>query len=328
MQSHWDNKVSTSSQNDKMVNRVREIRRDSTFTHPRWPSEASLVDREIKNAYRSGMQASKIDSWFVFDVVTYSGILLLHFTRCVCALSDFEGANPSRYKMAMEIHFKGYAFFVIVLWLRLMKFCRPFTALGPFIAILGYVVKDTLKFLFLFLEFYLPYTCIIWLLFGKKKEDGTFQDPSDVMFYLLRMTMMDDFPFDEMTDEDKLVAQIVCGTYFAIVSVTCLNLYIALLSETFTRVFANATATAFLLQAQALVRVENRMGMDTKEKYGNDIAIKASPEVSYEYDEEDRKRFLDSIVNFWDVFPDLNRDYIPPLIVCCFLISYCNFVST
>ena len=49
---------------------------------------------------------------------------------------------------------------------------------------------------------------------------------------------------------NKLAAQLICGTYFALVSITCLNLYIALLSDTFSTILGNATATAYMLQGE------------------------------------------------------------------------------
>lgn len=47
-----------------------------------------------------------------------------------------------------------------------MRSCRPFRSLGPFIEILGSVIADTLKFAFLFFEFYIPYAVAFWILFG------------------------------------------------------------------------------------------------------------------------------------------------------------------
>ena len=63
-----------------------------------------------------------------------------------------------------------YAVGLIIIWLRLMRSCRAFRTLGPFIAILGSVAKDTLKFAFLFFEFFIPYTMGFWIIFG----DGEF----------------------------------------------------------------------------------------------------------------------------------------------------------
>ena len=39
---------------------------------------------------------------------------------------------------------------------------------------LGYVLKDTLKFGFLFGEFYIPYACAVWIIFGGPNKTTKF----------------------------------------------------------------------------------------------------------------------------------------------------------
>ena len=38
---------------------------------------------------------------------------------------------------------------------------------GPFIVMLGKLTWDVLRFLYLYLEFYIPYACAFWMIFGK-----------------------------------------------------------------------------------------------------------------------------------------------------------------
>ena len=65
-----------------------------------------------------------------------------------------------------NVHPQTYAIGLVFIWLRLMRSCRGFRSLGPFIAILGSVIADTLKFAFLFFEFFIPYTVGFWIIFG------------------------------------------------------------------------------------------------------------------------------------------------------------------
>ena len=51
-----------------------------------------------------------------------------------------------------------------------MRTCRAFRSLGPFILILGSVIKDTLKFAFLFFEIFIPYVVGFWILFGGEQN--------------------------------------------------------------------------------------------------------------------------------------------------------------
>ena len=62
----------------------------------------------------------------------------------------------------------------------------------------------------------------------------------DQVFNAWSMTLMGEFDWDSFVKVDRSMAQILCGTYFALVSVVCMNLYIALLSDTFARVYGLA----------------------------------------------------------------------------------------
>ena len=53
-----------------------------------------------------------------------------------------------------------------------MRTVRSFQSVGPFIVILGSVISDTIKFTFLFFEFYIPYTVAFWILFGGNENAG------------------------------------------------------------------------------------------------------------------------------------------------------------
>ena len=69
------------------------------------------------------------------------------------------------------------------------------------------------------------------------------------------------------------------GSYFAIASVVCMNLYIALLSETFARVYQNAKANAALLQATTILQVEKALSKKRKSKADEFIQKQCSPMV-------------------------------------------------
>ena len=95
------------------------------------------------------------------------------------------------------------------------------------------------------------------------------------------MTLMGDFDWDGLIAIDRLMAQILCGTYFALAGVVCMNLYIALLSDTFARVYAQAQANAVMQQAKTVILLEGKLKKEKKLKYGHYIQDECSPEVSH-----------------------------------------------
>ena len=94
------------------------------------------------------------------------------------------------------------------------------------------------------------------------------------------MTLMGDFDFDGLVAVDRLMAQVLCGSYLSLAGVVCMNLYIALLSDTFARVYAQAQATAVMQQAKTIISLEGKLNKLLKSKYAHYILQECSPEVS------------------------------------------------
>ena len=255
---------------------MQELKRDLPYCHPRWPQESKFIKEEIKRV-ESEKVASLYDLWYYLDVVSFLGLVLLTITRLLLVELDFD---TNMYVTVVKVHYHSYAFLLIIIWVRFMQAFRPFISLGPFIAMLGYVASDTIKFALLFCEFFIPYCCAIWIMFGGSEKSGAFKKFNDVVFEVWRMTLIDSFTFADLTSQNKLIAQLICGTYFALISISCLNLYIALLSQTFSRVFSNATAHAYMLQGEALISVEKKMGRSRQTLIQRFLAEQCSPEVS------------------------------------------------
>ena len=249
--------------------KMREIERDLQFCHPQWPEERRFVSSEV---YRIKSDSSSFlgDPWNIFEWCTYAGLLLLMSTRGAAILHG----DP----LADAIHHRSCAVVLIFVWLRLMKYCRSFHSLGPFITMLGHVVQTTFKFAFLFFEIFIPYCCAFWILFGEKP--GTeFMYFNDLVYQVFMMTLVANYKFDELTKQDKVMAQILVGSYLAIASVVCLNLYIALMSDTFARVWSAATANAFMSQASAMLAAEPLLNDKNADRVRNVLLTSCSPQV-------------------------------------------------
>ena len=63
-------------------------------------------------------------------------------------------------------------------------------------------------------------------------------------FMLFRLMLVDEWPYDDMMEESKLMTYLLVGSYLALVAILFINLYIALLSDTFQRIYDNATLNA------------------------------------------------------------------------------------
>ena len=195
------------------------------YCHERWPEEKRYLTSEI-NLIRSSSKSYLKNGWNAFEMFTNLVMAMVILTRIVAVVLSNKTVNT--------VHYKSFPFLLILLWLRFMRYCQIYQSLGPFITMLGHVIGDTLKFGFLFFEFFIPYVCAFWILFGG--QPGEFKHFNDVVYQVFLMTLVDEYERDFM-NQDRVMGQVLVGTYLAIASVVCLNLYIALMSQTFTRIY-------------------------------------------------------------------------------------------
>ncbi|XP_065664110.1 transient receptor potential cation channel subfamily A member 1 [Hydra vulgaris] len=260
--------------------KIQQLTRDLEFCHPRWPQEKVFIESEMK-AVRSKKKNFLSDPWNVFDLLTYISVLIVILTRILYVVKNNE--------LTAKIHLRAYAFALIAMWLHFMKSCRPFTTLGPFITMLGHVLADTVTFAFLFFEFFIPYSIGFWILFGgyvnaKKMNDANANSIdwelfNNMIFSVWQVTLNTGDFFEGLVAVDRLMAQIFVGTFFMLSTVLCLNLYIALLSETFNRVYQNAKANASLLQANTVLQIEAFLSKKRAKKANDYIHEECAPLV-------------------------------------------------
>lgn len=261
--------------------RIKELQKDLKFCHPRWPEERKYLEMELREISELGISYFN-DAWNYFDWVTYGWVLGMIITR------GLDVANITRVK-SPSLHLRVSAMGIIFIWLRLMKAFRAFSTLGPFIVMIGHIIDDTLKFAVLFIGFYIPYVCAFWILFGGPKNARIMEsaqqpiqgwkDFNDLMYSVWQLTYVGNFPWDSLISVDRFMAQLLCGSYIAVSGIVLLNLFIALMSDTFQRVHDNAKANAAMQRASTILSLEESMSRSGREKHRRYVHQKLSPEV-------------------------------------------------
>jgi hypothetical protein len=137
--------------------REKELERDLPYCHPRWPDEKRYLDGEIK-AVREERLLSSQDGWFYIDWVALILIMGSAISHATFFFLDTE--------KVYNIHIRFVCVLLIVIWFRIMKYARPFKGPGPFVALFSHMLGDILKWVFLFLVFFIPYTACFWMIFG------------------------------------------------------------------------------------------------------------------------------------------------------------------
>ncbi|XP_013392770.1 uncharacterized protein LOC106160659 isoform X2 [Lingula anatina] len=245
------------------------------FCHPRWPEEKEYLEKEMENLDEQKANYWS-NFWNVFDWICYFSLLISIIIHLVDVFA--HTAMLSRWQVRIN------ALSIIIIWLRLMKSAKAFSLLGPFIVMLGHILGDVIKFLFLYLEFYIPFSCAYWMLFGGTKviDDSTlfpnpygnltvqatgFQDVGELIFSMFRLSMVDDYDYEGMRKADFMFADIMVAAWMALSAILCLNLFIALLSDTFQRVYDNAHANAVMQKAIHILTAEEGMSNKRREKF-------------------------------------------------------------
>ncbi|XP_078542266.1 uncharacterized protein LOC144827992 [Lissotriton helveticus] len=255
--------------------RQQELERDLQLCHPMWPEEKEYLQQLIDELGDSHPAYMK-DFWNLFDWLVYFMLLIVITTH----IADIVEQNNS------DLHISHVRFFsvtIIFIWLRIMKHARAIRALGPFIVMLGIITSDILKFLFLYGEFYIPYACSFWIIYGGNVTK--METVPQLMFNVFRITLVDDYGFDDMYDKDPVMAYILCGTFLGVSAILCINLLIALLSDAFQRVYDNATANAAMQQASTLLEIEENLTTKSLDHYHRHIRDACSPLTLF-YDDD------------------------------------------
>ena len=266
---------SVRERNDFIGWRENELTRDIEFCHPRWPEERAYIERELSEL--ADLKPSYlVDWWNYFDWVTYIFILvtmICHVTAVVRRSDD-----------ALRAEKAVGSIMLVFQWTRLMKFLRPFKPIGPFVVILRHVISDTGRFAVLYFIFYIPYAAALWVSFGKESVTG-YSNIEDLAYNLLQITVVGDFGFSDLASKHGRMARFLCGTYIVVSGIVCLNLFIALLSDTFQRVYDNVQANAQMLRASRVLNFEDNFSRKRRERFQRRLHRRCSPEISY-YDDD------------------------------------------
>ncbi|XP_065663977.1 transient receptor potential channel pyrexia isoform X2 [Hydra vulgaris] len=265
--------------------RINEVQRDLDFCHPQWPEERSYIILEIERIKKSKVLYFK-DLWNLLDWIAYLWILL-----GVC----FRIAALSGNQDAAKYHKKILAFSMTVIWLRLLKVVKVYQFLGPFIVMLGHIMKDTIKFCFLFMEFFFPFVIAFWLMFGgeenalkmieNNESSSGWENLDDVIYSVWLITLSGDFDYKAVASVDKFMARTLIIMYTACSSILLLNLFVALMSDTFQRVYDNAQANQLMQKAIALNAYQRSLSDKCLNEFIGYLCSNCSPEETY-YDDD------------------------------------------
>lgn len=213
------------------------------------------------------------NGWIYFDWLALLLVISTIITHITFLKTDTE--------IAYKIHKCTLIQLLLVLWIRIAKYLRPFQSTGPIVVIFSHIMKDIIKCSFLFALLFIPYACAFWLMFGPYSSTPVngYNNFADLFHSMLCMVVGVDFPFEDLLSEDPLMARVLCSSFIITTAIIVVNLLIALLSDTFTRLYSNAVANAVMQRAQTILQMEKTMSKMRKRDYYKFIRNSCSPHV-------------------------------------------------
>ena len=252
--------------------RAAELERDLAYCHPRWPQEAQYLKAEIK-AVRNLSLISGSDWWIYFD---WAALVLILATIASHA-TFFHYSNDT----SKQVHHYIIIPLLLILWLRIFKYARPFEGAGPFIVIFGHVMSDIVKWAFLNSIIVIPFTCAFWITFGAISLNPVsgYNSVGPLLYNMFSMMVVNTHHYDKLEEANPVMARLLCGAFIGIAAIVTLNLLIALLTNTFERLYENAVANAVMQRARTILLLQKSLRKKQKDKYYEFIKSRGSPEV-------------------------------------------------
>nr|CAH7754801.1 unnamed protein product [Callosobruchus chinensis] len=126
-----------------------------------------------------------------------------------------------------------YAMLLFFVFMKVFKYLNFNRVMGQLSNTLKQCAKDVVYFTLLFVIVFSAYSELGYMLFGGAVED--FSNIGSAMFTLLRTTL-GDFQYEEIERADKVLAPIYFLSFIYLVFFVLLNMFLAIISDTYTNV--------------------------------------------------------------------------------------------
>ena len=264
--------------------RETSLSRDKPFCHPQWPDESRYVDSEIKRVREHRWLLSH-DQWIYVDWTA----LFLIIAAAISHVVFFSHGSGNTH----TVHVRIMCALLVVIWVRILKFVRPFEGTGAFVASFTKMLSDIFLSLFLIAIIFIPYLSSFWIVFGglsPRPVEGYRNFPA-VLYEVFMLTVLDSnhniVPFIEI---DPFMARILSGTYVFLSFVIILNLIIAMITDTFKRVFSYARVHAAMERAKTILNIENSLRAKSRNEHWDYMRLHCSPLVMDQMNRHGNKR--------------------------------------
>ena len=256
--------------------REEQIQRDLKFAHPRWPEERDYLEREIRRCEEHTSSYFR-DQWNLLDWSTQF-LMITTIILHLCNMNIQTKATSDWFRIVSSAT-------LLSMWLRLLKYARPFRSVGLFVVMLSHVIYDTLRILYLTVHIFVPFVAAFWMMFGIYRVKGYTLSNGELFYNIFQIGVVGDFNAEQLENHAPVPQKLLVGGFIFFGGIVVLNLFIALMSDTFQRVYDNAKATAQMQRAAMIVELEEASSVKRQQKLNDWVIRFCSPQVLY-YDDD------------------------------------------
>ncbi|KAL5253746.1 hypothetical protein ACHWQZ_G013497 [Mnemiopsis leidyi] len=244
-------------------------------------------------AVKSSKSVYKNDAWNTFD---WFSIALMGVTMVV--------------HLTIKYGFPAYfvqrgillSITLVIVWLKMFKYCRVLKTLGPFCVIIASLPKDFYKIALVYIILYVPMVCTFFHFFCAP-YDETYSNEDDfdptlygtvpqTCFTVFVYTLVGDYGYETLKiitqhrNQYFPFTQILIAYWILVSAVLLLNIFIALMSDTFARVYENAQIVSQFERAAMIVSIENKLPSYWRKHHLIDISYNYAPACAF-FDDDD-----------------------------------------
>mmetsp|Transcript_13275 Transcript_13275/g.33920 ORF Transcript_13275/g.33920 Transcript_13275/m.33920 type:complete len:1540 (-) Transcript_13275:461-5080(-) len=201
------------------------------------------------------------DAWNQFDLIAYT---LLFLSEVLTVVGYLFRDNDTAW-WQVRILLVG----IIFAYLKIFKLARSSKRVGPFVIMLGGMVRDCLLFLFLFVCTWIPFSLAFFVLFHNDEDPALHDSFGSFGRSLLSgfQMMMVDFDYSELRNHDETTGAILWMVWVFLSALVFLNLFIAMMSNTYQLVQDDSNRIAVMQRCITVVSMgRNRTAEERREQ--------------------------------------------------------------
>eukprot|EP00795_Rhopilema_esculentum_P002479 gene2479-18141_t len=251
----------------------------------RWPEERRYLKKEIHRI--EDMSCSYTEAWTYYELISFLAMTAIVVSQFTCI------KMPNKYSDNALVF--SYSINMFLIWLRLLRPCKTIQALSGLIVMLGEIAKGSIRYIYIFMEFFVPLVTAFHIMFGGsvhvQKMVAKIGNSDDVLSFssLDRMTFVLEWvtvggPFTTKPLEavDIKLANLMVSIFYALMKIIAANLFISLLSHLFGRTYNTARATALLQSADYILQVEKNLSWKNSKKSRKRMKQECNPLETYD----------------------------------------------